>query len=123
MFQQMLLLSRSQVHILFNTFVFPNDEAHGSTHSPAYCGIVTWKSFMSRDMAVSVVTRPWVRQRSNRGSIPGRVKKNFCPLNCPPNLLRSGYIDMKRSNQEADHSPTPSVDVKDEYSYTSRMPS
>jgi hypothetical protein len=75
--------------------------------SPAYCGVNTWTSFMSRNMTVSVVTRPWVRQWCNRGSIPGKVKKIFSPSNCPPNLLRSGYVDVKRPNQEADHSPTP----------------
>ena len=40
------------------------------------CGIDTWKRFMSRDMAFSIVTRLWVRQQSNHGSFVGRVKKN-----------------------------------------------
>jgi hypothetical protein len=91
--------------------------------SPEYCMVDSWKVFMSRGMAISVGTRPWVRQRSNRGSIPGRAKKIFSPLNCPPSFLRIGYVGVKRPNQEADHSPTPSVDIKDEFSYTSRLPS
>jgi hypothetical protein len=31
--------------------------------SPEYFGIGIWKRFMSRDMAVNIVTRLWARQQ------------------------------------------------------------
>ena len=59
--------------------------------SPEYCGIDTWNRFMSRDMAVSIVTRLWVRQQSNRDSIIGRVKEIFSSLKCPLSRLFNGF--------------------------------
>ena len=71
--------------------------------SPEYRGIDTWKRFMCRDVAVSIVTRLWVRQQSNFGSITGRVKKIFSSLKCPPSLLFNGYIGVQWPSNEAEH--------------------
>jgi len=71
--------------------------------SPEYCGVDTWKRFMSREVAVSIATRLWVRQQSNCGSITGRVKKIFSSLQCPPSLLFNGYIDVQWPSHEAEH--------------------
>jgi len=71
--------------------------------SPEYCGVDTWKRFMSRYMEISTVTRLWVRQQCNCGSITGRVKEIFSSLKCPQSLLFNGYNSVQWPSHEADH--------------------
>jgi hypothetical protein len=69
--------------------------------SPEYRVIDIWKRFMSRDIAISIVPRLWVGQRSNRGSTPGRIKKIFSSLKSPSSLLlkRPSGQSMKLTTQ------------------------
>jgi hypothetical protein len=72
------------------------------------------------------------RVASGRPIFDSRQERDFlsstCPvqLRDPPNLLSNGYrgpsLEERQPGLEADHSPPPSAEVKNEWSYTSTPP-